>query len=247
VEGGGMKKTTLLKAMTVTLMMGVGMNAIAGLFGLGGTSWNEEVLLHDGSKMVAERSQSYGGRHEIGQSPPVKEHSIVFTLPGSGKTLKWTSEYGEELGRTNFNLLALHILDGTPYLIVEPNLCLSYNKWGRPNPPYLVFKHDGKAWQRTLLSELPAEFKTINLIVNNGREEDIQKAAKKLGYVSADGVLEINSSLRQPEYRAILREALPGKRIIEMCGDMEQYRGHWIMRNSQPAKWRIDRLLDQKK
>lgn len=242
-----MNKSALLKAMAVILMMGAGMSANAGLFGLGGTSWKEEVLLHDGTKIVVERSQTYRGRHEIGQSTPVGEHTVRFELPATRKQFEWKSEYGEDLGRTNFNLLALHILDGTPYLIVEPNLCLSYNKWGRPNPPYLVFKHDGKAWQRTPLSELPVEFKTINLIVNNGREEDIQKAAKKLGYVSADGVLEINSSLKQPEYRAILREPLPEKRIIEMCGDMEQYRGHWIMRNSQPAKWRIDRLLDQKK
>lgn len=204
-----MNKATLLKTLAAILTMGASVNAMAGLFGLGGTSWKEEVLLHDGTKIVVERSQSYGGRHEIGQSPPVKEHSIVFTLPGSGKTLKWTSEYGEVLGRTNFNLLALHILAGTPYLLVEPNLCLSYNKWGRPNPPYLVFKHDGKAWQRTPLSELPVEFKTINLIVNNGREEDIEKAAKGRGYVSVEDVQKLNGSLRQPEYRAILREPLP--------------------------------------
>jgi len=184
------------------------MNAIAGLFGFGGTSWKEEVQLHNETKIVVERHQSYGGRHEIGQSPPVKEHTIAFTLPDSGKTLKWTSEYGEELGRTNFNLLALHILDGIPYLVVEPNLCLSYSKWGRPNPPYVIFRYDGKAWQRVQLSELPREFRTINLIVNNGREEDIEEAAHKLGYVSADGVRHINSSLRQPEYRSILREPL---------------------------------------
>jgi len=172
------------------------------------TSWKEEVLLHDGSKIVVERSQTYGGRHEIGQSPPIREHTISFALPKSDESITWTSEYGEDLGRTNFNLLALDVANGTPYLVVEPNLCLSYNKWGRPNPPYVIFKYDGKIWQRILLSELPAEFKAINLIVNNGREEDIERAASKLGYVSAGGVQKINSSLTQPEYKTILREAL---------------------------------------
>ena len=130
------------------LMMGANMSANAGLFGFGDTSWKEEVLLHDGSKIIVERSQSYGGRHEIGQPPPIKEHVISFTLPGSSKTVTWKSEYGEDLGRTNFNLLAVHVMNSTPYIVAEPNLCLSYNKWGRPNPPYVFFKYDGKAWQR---------------------------------------------------------------------------------------------------
>ena len=190
-------------------------------------SWKEEVQLHDGRKLIVERSQSYGGRHEIGQSPPVKEHALSFQLPGSNKTVKWISEYGEDLGRTNFNVLALHVLAGIPYLITEPNLCLSYNKWGRPNPPYVIFKHEGKAWQRIQLSELPPQFKTINLIINNGREEDIESAARKTGYVSAAGVAELNSSLKQPEYRTILREPL--NNAGQDCGEMiYDGKGGWI-------------------
>jgi hypothetical protein len=217
MEDGGMRaKGVLLTAAAVILAMGASMNANAGLFGLGGTSWKEEVLLHDGSKIIVKRSQTYRGRHEIGQSTPVGEHTIRFELPTTGKQIEWTSEYGEDLGRTNFNLLALHILGGVPYLVVEPNLCLAYNKHGRPNPPYVIFKHDGKGWQRIQLSVLPTEFKTINLIVNNGREEDIEKAAKPLGHVTAEGVQAFNSALTQPEYRAIVREALP---VSALCPD----------------------------
>jgi hypothetical protein len=193
------------------LMMGVSMSACSKTI-----SWKEEVQLHDGSNLIVERSQSYGGRHEIGQSSPIKEHTITFTLPNSNKTIKWTSEYSKDVGRANFNLLALHVLNGTPYIVAEPNLCLSYNKWGRPNPPYVIFKHDGKDWQRIQLSEFPAEFKAINLIINNGREEDIAKAAKELGYVSAESVKGFNSStsLRlYPQYKTILREAMPESAI----------------------------------
>jgi len=212
-------------------MVGVTLSACAGLSGFGGTSWREEALLHDGSKIIVKRSQSYGGRHEIGQSAPVREHTITFPLPDSGKAISWTSEYGEELGRTNFNLLALHILNGTPYLVVEPNLCLSYNKWGRPNPPYVFFKYDGKEWRRIPIAEFPAEFKTVNLIVNNGREEDIKALERKSGlvsgFVSAEDVKGINSSLTQPEYKTILREALQnaGGRCGEMVYDGK---GGWI-------------------
>jgi len=206
-----MKKRTTMKhwAIAISLMiLGGGMSACA----MGGTSWKEEVLLHDGKKIIVERSQTYGGRREIGQSPPIKEHTISFSLPNSNKTLTFKSEFSEDVGRANLNLLALHVLNDTPYLVAEPNLCLAYNKWGRPNPPYVIFKYDGKAWQRISLSQLPAEFKAINLIVNNGREEDIQRAASGPGYVSVADVQHINSSLTQPEFKIILREALKRER-----------------------------------
>ena len=54
------------------------MNAEAGLFGIGGDSWKEDVLLHDGKKLIVERSQTYGGRHEIGQQ--LKGVSFAFHL-----------------------------------------------------------------------------------------------------------------------------------------------------------------------
>lgn len=237
----------LLRAiLTLAAMGGISMNADAGLFGLGGTSWKEEVLLHDGTKIVVKRSQTYRGRHEIGQSTPVGEHTIRFELPATGKQIEWTSEYGEDLGRTNFNLLALHALNGMPYLIAEPNLCLSYNKWGRPNPPYVFFKYDGTTWQRIPLSELPSEFKAINLIVNNGREEDIAKAADKLGYVSAADIAQLNSSLPQPQYKTILREALSVERISQMCEELVLYKGHWIRPNDPIGRFMVDSAIERK-
>lgn len=181
--------------------------------GFGGTNWKEEVLLHDGRTIIVKRSQSYGGRHEIVQSSSVKEHIITFALPSSNRTLTFTSEYGEDIGRAKFNLLALHVLNDTPYLVAEPNLCLAYSKMGRPNPPYVFFKHDGMTWQRIPLAEFPDEFKTINLIVNNSREKEIERLAGELGYVAASGVAKINSSLTQPEYKAIVREPLASSQI----------------------------------
>lgn len=91
----------------IDIDFGVSMSVGAGLLGFGGTSWKEEDLLDDGSKIIVKRSQSYGGRHEIGQSSPVKEHTITFTLPNSGKALSFISEFGKDVGRANFNLLAL--------------------------------------------------------------------------------------------------------------------------------------------
>jgi hypothetical protein len=196
----------LVKTISLVLTLGVSMNADAGLFGFGGDSWKEEVLLHDGSKIIVERSQSYGGRHEIGQPPPIKEHTITFTLPGSHNIITWTSEYGEDIGRTNFDLLAVHALNGTPYIVASPNSCQSYNKWGRPNPPYVFFKYDGKAWQRIPLEEFPDEFQTINVALDIlGREV---KNLVSLGVVSSEKIKELNHHTTIPEFKTILREAV---------------------------------------
>ena len=166
--------------------------------------------MHNGSKIIVTRSQNRGGRHEAGQRPSVREHTITFELPDSDRVITFKSEYGQDIGRANFNLLALHILNGIPYLVAEPNLCLSYNKWGRPNPPYVFFKYDGKSWQRIPLSGFPTEFKNFNLIINKSREGQIKKAEGNVGYVTAEKVNEFNSSLTQPEYKTILREPKEG-------------------------------------
>lgn len=193
-----------ISKLGLILMVGVSMNAEAGLLGIGGDSWKEEVLLHDGSKIIAQRSQSYGGRGEIGQGAPIKEHTISFTLPGTNKAIEWKSEYSEDVGRANFNLLALHVLNGTPYIVAEPNLCLSYNKWGRPNPPYVLFKHDGKAWQRIQMSELPVEFKIINVSLDiRGRQVE---ELVEMGKVSAEQIKQRNAHTEIPQFKTILRE-----------------------------------------
>jgi hypothetical protein len=184
-----------------------------------GNTWKEEVLLHDGRKIIVERSQTYGGRSEPGQSGPIREHSISFRLPGSSKAISWTSSYGDDLGRTNFNLLAVHVLNATPYVVAAPNLCLSYNKWGRPNPPYVVFKYEGGQWQRIALSALPIEFKTINVALSTQKVQADQLS--RIGLVSAERVKELNGSTEIPEFKRILREPLPTNAL---CPDWSSYR-----------------------
>lgn len=206
-------------------MMGLSMSACSS-----SDTWKEEVLLHDGSKIIVSRSQTYGGQHELGQPSPIKEHTISFTTPNSSKSITWTSEYGEDIGRTNFNLLAVHVLNGTSYIVASPNLCLSYNKWGGPNPPYVFFKHDGKKWQRISTEEFPAEFRAINVALDiQGREvEELNKA----GFVSSEKITKLNAHIKTPEFQSILREPLSGQRTKELnqwCGEMVyDGKGGWI-------------------
>lgn len=180
----------------------------AGLFEIGGVTWKEGILLHDGSKIVVTRSQSYGGLHELGKPSPIKEQELAFSIPGSDRKVTFKSEYSDDVGRANFMLLALHILNGTPYIIAEPNLCLAYNKWGRPNPPYVMFRYDGSKWKQIALKDLPVEFRDINLVVDTKSDEKVITAQS---LVSVELRKKLNSSLMQREYKTILREPIkPG-------------------------------------
>jgi len=198
-DGNGLLR--VVKIVGLALALGVSMSADAGLFG-SSKSWKEEVLLHDGSTIIVERSQDYGGLREVGQRAPIRDYRLSFTLPGSARAIEWESDYSEDVGRANLHPLALHVLNGTPYVIAEPNLCLSYNKWSRPNPPYVIFKYDGRQWQRITIDGLPAEFKGMNLVIDTkNQEEEFQQLSGKTGFVTAVDVQKFNSSLTQPEYK----------------------------------------------
>lgn len=186
-------------------------------------SWREEVLLHDGQKIIVKRSQSYGGRHEIGQSAPVKKQSISFELPGTGKKITWKNEYSKDIGRANFELLALHVLNGIPYIVTTPKLCLSYNKWGRPNPPYVIFKYTGTSWQRIPFKELPSEFTTLNMTIET---KGFEKEIVGDGIVTPDKIHELNKRLPQPKFQSILREPLDPKTMD--CPEMIRTVDGWL-------------------
>ena len=229
---------SLLKTIAFALTVGMMMSACAQTGRSGADSWKEEVLLHDGQKILVERSQTYKGRSEPGQSAPIGEHTIRFSLPGSSKPITWSSEYGQDIGRTDFNLLAGHAKDGVAYVVASPNLCLAYNKWGRPNPPYVAFKQDGTQWQRIGLEALPLEFKTINVTLSIQKPQAEQLS--EMGLVNADKRMRMDGYVRQPEFKTILREELSKERINQMCMEMVLYKGKWVMPNDPIARKFID-------
>ncbi|WP_279475815.1 hypothetical protein [Aeromonas veronii] len=152
---------------------------------------------------MAQRRCSTIGISYLGQSPPIKEQTISFTIPNTNEYISWKSEYGEDIKRANFTPLALHISNGVPYIISEPALCLSYNKWGRPNPPYVIFKFHSKVWQRISLEELPIELNSINLVVTTKSNE---KTLLDESPINSVLMKELNRDLKQPELKSILRK-----------------------------------------
>lgn len=186
-------KTLLQRIAKLGLIfaMGVSMSACS-------KSWKEEVLLHDGSKLIVERSQTRGGRHEIGQEVPVNLHKISFTLPGTHEVITWETTIGMGNSDSSLKPLALDVVKGVPYLITIPLICHNYNKWGRPNPPYVFLKYDGQAWQRIQLEEFPSEIKEANL-VNRYQGQESQLVAHA-GVISAEEIKKLNGKFR-PEVR----------------------------------------------
>lgn len=232
-----------LAQLGLLLVMGVSMNADAGLFGFGGTSWKEEALLHDGSRIIVERSVKRGGRHEIGQQPAYEEQSLSFTMPGTKQEVVWEDKSSEDLGSASFLPMLLDIYDETAYLIASPMGCLSYNKWGRPNPPYVVFRYQDKEWQRITLQELPVEIKTPNLIFS-----DPDNVVKKIGksLIPADTIQQIISRYRQPEFKTILREPVNGGKGITTCEEMIHYKCGWISPHGTFGRELMDRTCKDK-
>lgn len=202
----GVRKPLLVAVLLVVMGL-IGANAF-GFLGFGGTRWQEEVLLHDGRTISVERWTDRDGRHEIGQRPPIKEQRLTFRLPGTEETVSWKVGYCKEVGYADLLPLLLDIVNETPYLVTRPVACLAYNKWKRPNPPYIVFRYTNNDWQQIELQELPMVLKIPNLIISS---PDIEAQRAKTKPISAEQIRKLNGRLSQPELKNILREPLePG-------------------------------------
>lgn len=197
-----------LMIMLVFLFTSVAYVNACGFLGIfGQASWNEEVLLHDGSKIIIKRWQKRSGPHSLGESPGIGEYSISFKHPGTKKTITWKDGPTEDIQYNNFDPLALHVKNNTPYLITTTYGCLSFNKWGRPNPPYVIFKFEGNEWKRIPLSDLPSVFKNVNLVLDTLTYE---KTLAGQSLITAEKVKALNSNLTQEIYKTIVRTPFKG-------------------------------------
>ena len=61
-------------------------------------------------------------------------------------------------------MINLDIVDGAPYLTTMPGHCIDYNKVGRPNPPYVIYKYSAHTWRRIPIDDLPKVVTKRNLM-----------------------------------------------------------------------------------
>ncbi len=236
------KTIKMIKAVVVSMaIMGASMQADA--FG-GKASWKEEVLLHDGGKLIVERSQTRGGRHEIGQEVPIAEHTVSFHLPNTDQLVTWKAEFGMEIEKSSLQLLALDVVRGIPYIATHPTGCIAHNKWGRPNPPYVFFRFDGKVWQRIFIAEFPAEIKGANVVIGTLVYE--LRLTNYQGAIPADEIKRINAEAKNPDVlylRAFVHE--PIKSGETNCAEMVYYKGAWVGPGDSIGKRMMDRISKQ--
>lgn len=207
------------QSLVFIVTLGVSLSACAS------TTWKEAVTLHDGSKIIVTRSQTRGGRHEIGQEVPVAEHSISFIVPKTNQNVIWKSTYGIKITDDNLQPILLDILDDVPYMASRPAGCIAYNKWDRPNPPYVFLKYDGKDWRRITLIEFPSEFKEANIVVSmQAHESKLVDEDRKSGFVPVGKVKELNKTL-PAEYRVIARTEI--RTADTACRKMIYSNGVW--------------------
>jgi len=154
-----------IMSLGLLLMLGACVNSGTGLLGHS-KGWKEEVQLHDGQVLVVTRHFNLGGYPTLdARERRLLDETITFTLPSTTKKISWKTEFDDRVVEPNsLGPLLLDIVDGIPYLATSPAGCISYNKWGRPNPPYILFKYVNEEWKRIPLDEFPAELVHSNLM-----------------------------------------------------------------------------------
>ena len=171
--------------------------------------WKEEVKLHDGQIIVAERFYNLGGYPGLDAHERVPlDETVTFKLP-NGKSIIWKNDFRDSVPEQNsLNHFRFDIVNGVPYLATYPAGCIAYNKWGRPNPPQVLLKYEGDQWKRITLAALPPELigTTANVIVGRPASSLLKS------FYNVEGVDTKNYYISTSEYKTILREPLPNER-----------------------------------
>lgn len=227
------------KQLLLLISMVVSLSACAGLPDIGHTMrWQEEVKLHDGQVIVVERFYNLGGYPAIeshNRSP--LDNTLTFTLPSSGKAVVWKTEFSNSPEPNSLGPLLLDVVDGIPYLATSPAGCIAYNKWGRPNPPYILFKYANETWQRIPFEAFPPMLVHSNLM--SRPDSRVLKPYYTLEQVKG----QMQGRNISPEARSILRQALSKERLEQMCEERVLYKGYWILPNDPVAKTIIDQRM----
>jgi hypothetical protein len=151
MEDGSMRMRSMTKLIGM-LAAGFAMSACGRTI-----EWKQEVPLHDGRVIVIERESEQGGYDPFVGMRMETAQTLSFVHPATGERVRWKLPTG----------LLPHMLDfdkATPYYVLIAHTVADYNKWGCPNPPYMVFRYTGKDWERISFEQLPTPFVTPNLI-----------------------------------------------------------------------------------
>ena len=177
-------------------------------------------MLHDGTTIIIERLCHLGSKPTLDRHEQQDlDETVSFMLPGSNKKITWKTDFRDSEPEPNsLNLLLLDIVKGIPYIAAYPAGCIAYNKWNRPNPPYIFFKYENKNWRQITLEEFPVLLRKGNVIIGRSPAK-LQKP-----FYTVEQVKEENRYVDE-KYKTIARTPLKGVGCRELVTDGN---GTWL-------------------
>lgn len=199
--------------------------------------WKEEVKLHDGKVIIADRFYNLGGYPGYESRERVAlDETVTFHL-SDGKDVVWKSDFRDSSPEPNsLNHFRFDVVDGVPYLATYPAGCIAYNKWGRPNPPQVLLRFERGSWLRIGVKELPS------VIVGAKANVVVGRPASSLlrGLYSIDDVIEKDRYIMSNQYDTVLVQ--PQSHAESQCPNLVYYKGAWVEPGDSIGK----KLMDQR-
>lgn len=143
--------------------------------------WKEEIRLHDGRIVIAERVDVLGGRHEPGQSASEKVRTINFADPSNAKK-RYTHSV---TGSSNYGVV--DFIDGVPWMVVLVGPFSDGTKC--PVGSYETITWINGGWRSVSYADLPKKIKTTNMAYGYAPDQpEMRKAgelltADKINYI----------------------------------------------------------------
>jgi hypothetical protein len=148
--------------------------------------WKEEILLHDGRKVIAERVDTYGGPREPSQKEPnTKDRTIRFADPSDPKKTYTHTITGSS------NYLMLDFYEGKPWLVVDVGPFSTDTRC--PIGTYDTYSWDGQQWVQRSFKDRPRAFIKPNMaVVYTADNPDRRKKGETL---SAQSIVELQRDI----------------------------------------------------
>jgi hypothetical protein len=165
-----MIKSHLRKVIATTAL--ASMLAGCGWFGVSDLNWTEDVKLPDGRVIAVTRHQEFKGPSH-GCPPTESDQWLEFKNPNTGERIRWSSD-------RSLRVIALLMNGRTPMLLMEPGWGGDAQRYGCPDPIYLLYRYDN-VWHQAKLSDIPVATLRVNRTVGPGDSRtDIEKSEMHL-------------------------------------------------------------------
>lgn len=176
--------------------------------------WQEQVILPDGRELIVERSHTLGNRFDreiaaYNSGPSATAYTVAVPLPNGGKAV-WQAEHKDMIP------IAVAIEDKTAFLLATPFNCRAYAKYGRPIPPFFIFKYVSGQWERTGIEEFPKAIGEANLMIDTSGQRSANEIEK--GLITAKMVKQQNEAMVERRiYREGMNQYLWGQCLRELA------------------------------